>query len=131
MEPGPLVRAMRAGDELRARATADVVLENLVGVIQVGNDQIEVGEIVRQLLGQFAATREKPGQRAGFDGLRLVGQAAGQGQGHDVRIAEHFQARLGKLPTQRGHGRQGQNEIPNGAASNDQDLAAEGFHKLR
>ena len=52
-------------DELRARAAGDVGSENVVRVVQIRNDQVELGKIIRQILRQRAVACEKSGERAG------------------------------------------------------------------
>ena len=67
---------MWPGDELRPCATGYIGFEDLIWVVQIGNDQIEFGKIIHQIFGQFTMTGKKAGQRAGLDCLDQVDQAA-------------------------------------------------------
>ena len=52
MNLGPLVGPMRANDELRGRTAAHVGFKNFVRVVQVRNNQIELGKIIGQVRGE-------------------------------------------------------------------------------
>src|SRR4029078_9797987 len=95
-----LVRPMRAGDKLRRRAASHVCFEYFVRVVQVRNDDIELGKVIRQISGQFAVTREKTSERARLNGTCLVDDAAGQRQLDYVWITEDLEMGLRKLLTQ-------------------------------
>ncbi len=69
-------------------------MENLVRVVEVGEDHRETGEVILQFLGQRPVLSKKARQRARFDGMDLVGQATRQGELRDVRITEDGEARL-------------------------------------
>src|ERR1051326_8291528 len=57
-----IVRPMRSGNELCARASSDICAEDLVRIVQEGNDQIELREIMHEFCGRFSSTRKDPGQ---------------------------------------------------------------------
>src|SRR5437016_3841438 len=67
--------------------------------------------------------REKAGQCPCFNRLGTVNQSARDGQLDNMRIAKHFQVGLRKLPAQSCNGRKGQNEIADGATTNNENLA--------
>lgn len=123
------VGAIGSDDELGLGATADVGFENVVGVVKVGDDDVEFGEIVRQIFGEDAAAGEEAGEGAGFDGLDAVDEAAGLGELDNMGIAQDFEVGLGKLLPQGGDGGQREDEISNGAAANDQDFSASRLHE--
>ena len=125
VESGGLVRPVRPRDKLRARAKAHVGLENAVRVVQIRQDQIELGEVLGEVFGQFAAAREEARQRARFDGLNPIHQAAGQGQLRNVGVAEDFEVSRGELPAQGGYRRQSQDEVTYRSAANHQNPALE------
>jgi hypothetical protein len=106
VESGRLIHPMGTHNKLGARATPHVGLEDRVWIVQIGQDQIELGEVVCQVLSQLTAAREEAGQRARFDGLDPVHQAANQSQLRNVGVAQHFEVGLRKLPAQRGDCRQ-------------------------
>src|SRR5882724_6282840 len=74
------VGTIGAGDELRGGTARDIGFENVVRVVEIGKDDVEFGKILHEVFGELAASREKSGQRAGFDGLRAVNEAAGFGE---------------------------------------------------
>ena len=59
VEAGCFVCPVPTGDELGARAQPHIGFENAIRVVQIRQDQVELGEIVRQVLGQLAATCEE------------------------------------------------------------------------
>ena len=61
------IGAMRPDDELCFRATSHVILEYSVGIVQVGNDQREAGEVTGQTFVKLAITSEEARQRPRFD----------------------------------------------------------------
>ncbi len=130
VEPCGFVGPVRPHDKLRARAQAHVGLEDAVRVVQIGQDQIELGEVVRQIFGQVAAAGEKAGKSARFDGLNPVHQAARQSQLGNVRVPEDFEVGRRKQPAQRGYRRQRQYEVPNRPTSNDQNPAPKRTHMM-
>src|SRR5437867_1994935 len=124
MDVVSLIRAVGSGDKLRAVAASDICLKNVIGIVKIGHYEIALGKIIGHVLGELAVTGEKAGKRARVNRLRLVCQTAGHGQFDDMRITQHFQVRLGKLLSQGGDCRQGQNKISDRAAANDENLAA-------
>ena len=60
----------------------------------------------------------------------MVGQTGGDGELNNVRVAQHFQPRLGKMAAQGGDSRQSQDKIANGSAADDQNFAPEFIHHL-
>ena len=66
---------MRTGNELSASASSDVSAEYSVGIVQIGNDQIEFGKIIDQFFRQFAAASEKACERASADGFDAISEA--------------------------------------------------------
>ena len=125
------VRAVRTSDELTNQAAADVGFENPVRVVEIRNDQVELGEVIHQILFQCATAGEKPRQTARFNRLHAVRQTARHGELGDVRITKHFEVRLGKLSAQGGNGRQCENKIADGSAANDQNLGFDCAHIAR
>ena len=124
MEKILLIRPMRSGNELPHRTTAYVGLKNLIGIVKIGDNQIELGKIIRELFRQLAIARKKSSQCPRFDGLNTIHQPSGQRQLHDVRIAQNLQMRLGELAAQSRDGWQRQDEIADGSAANNQNLAS-------
>src|SRR6266576_6913655 len=113
---------MRTGDELRERTTGHVSLENFIRIVEVGNNDVELGEVIREFGGQFPVARKEARQTARLNRLCPIHQPARERQPHDVRVAENFEMRPGKLPPQRRDGRQRENEITDRAAANYENL---------
>ena len=61
------VGAMRPGDELCCRATPHIALKNLIGIVEVGDDQREAGEVIGHIFVKLAITSEEARQRTRFD----------------------------------------------------------------
>ena len=118
-----LLGAMRPRNKLGLGDAGDVVAEDLIRVVEIGEDDVEAGEVFAQRRIEFPAPRKKPRRSPGFDGTDFVDHARVFGQGGDVRIAQHFEMGLGKLFSQRGQRGQGEDEIADGPAANDQDFA--------
>ena len=118
-----LIRPMRRDDKLRRRATGDVRLKNFVRVVQVRDDDVEPGKVIRKVRGELAIPSEETGEAPRLDGLHPVHQSAGQRQLDDMRVTKHFQMRLRKLPAESRDGGQRENEIANRPATNDEDSA--------
>jgi hypothetical protein len=93
----PLIRSMRASDELGGRAASHVDLENGIGIVQIGNDQVEFREVIHQVRFQFTPAREKAGQATGLDRLHPVSKPGLDGQLDDMRVAENLEMNSGKL----------------------------------
>ena len=118
-------------DELRFRAARHVFLKYSVRIVQVGDNDCEAGEIIRQRLVEGAVPGEETGERAGVNRANLVYRSASECQLRDVRIAQHLQMRLGKLPPQRREHRQRQNEVANRAAADNENFAVVPIHGLK
>ena len=54
-------------DELCRRATTHIALKNFIGIVEVGNDQREAGEVSGQTFVKLAIASEEARQRARFD----------------------------------------------------------------
>jgi len=122
---------VRSGDEIGAGAEGHIRPENAVRVVEIGDDDIESGEVADEFGGQPAAAGEKAGEVGGFNGLNPVDQAARQGQLGDVGIAEDFQVRGGELPPERGDRRQREHEVADGPAANHQQFALARIHRRK
>jgi hypothetical protein len=72
------VGAMWAGNDLGLRAARHIALKNIIGIVKVGKDERESGEVTRQIFVKPAITSEEAGQRPRFDGSYLVREATCQ-----------------------------------------------------
>ena len=61
------VGAMRPDDELCRRATSHIASKNFIGIVEVGNDQREAGEVSGQTFVKLAIASEESRQRPRFD----------------------------------------------------------------
>lgn len=127
VEIGIFVGAMGACDELGAGGACDIGLEDFIRIVKIGQDEVETPEVGGEIGIQIAVAGEETGQGPGFDGSQLVDPF--RGELSDVRIAEQGQVSLGKLLAEGGDGGQGEDEIADGAAADDQNaaLGASGF----
>src|SRR5262245_47400835 len=114
---------MRRGDKLAVQTFVDVGFENLVRVVEVRNDDVELGEIIAQVFRQFSVTRKKSGQCARLDRLHSIHQSASERELCDMRVAQDFKMRVGKLIPQRSENGKRENEISNRAAADDEDFS--------
>ena len=76
-----------------------------------------------ELFVQFPAPREKTRQRTGFNGTHAIYIPCEFGQSSDVRIAKDFDVGPRELFTQGGEGRQRQDEVTDGATTDNEDFA--------
>src|SRR3954469_25428532 len=95
-----LLWSVRSGNKLPRRATGHIFLKDLIGIIQKRNDNIELGEIIHEVLSEFAIACEKSCEGARFDRLDAISQPGCQRKLSDMRVTQHFQMSLGKLPPQ-------------------------------
>src|SRR5207249_9429666 len=84
----------------------------------------KVGEVRIQL----APAREKPGEGPCINRMDLVHELSQLRESGDVRITEEVEAGVGKLGAQGGQNRERENEIPDRAAADHQDLVLQGRH---
>src|SRR4051812_24791003 len=88
---------MRARYELPTRASSDICAEDLVRIVQIGNNQIELGEIIHQFFSQFSVPRKEACQGSRSDGFHTVRQPASESQLGNVRITENLQISVWKM----------------------------------
>ena len=84
---------------------------------------MEAGEVVAGRVVQLAHVGEEAGERAGFDGADGVHEPSVECEGGDVRVTEDFEMGVGKLPPQGREHRQGEDEVTDGSATDDEDFA--------
>ena len=109
------------GDERAVSGLLRVRFEDSVRIVEVAQDQIEAGEIFEQLSRQLRAFREESGERSRLDRTDRVRIEALLRQRGDVFVTEYFQVRLREPIAQQLDRRQGQNEIADRAAADDED----------
>ena len=119
---GGVVRPVRAGEELRFRPGGHVRLEESIGIVEVGNNHGEAGEVLAPFLGEGATAREEARERTRLDGAHGVGESPGDGELGDVRVAEDFEVRLRELPPECRQHRQREDEVADGTAADDEDF---------
>jgi hypothetical protein len=117
------VRAMRALNEPAVTTAANVGPEDSVRVVEIGNDQIELGKIIHEVGREFTVAGKESSQPASLDGLHAIRQATRQCELCDVRVTENFEMRFWKLASQGCDGWKRENEISNRATSDDEDFA--------
>jgi len=116
-----VVRLERTSKKSCGSASPHVRFENFVRIEKITQDQIKPGEVFGKCSRKFNVAREKPGQRRGVERSNGVGVKPFFGQGRDVFYAEDLQMRGGETIAQQFYRGQGEDEIANGGAANDQD----------
>jgi hypothetical protein len=116
-----LVQFTRANHNIVGARALQVALENLIGIEEVADDQVEPGEILGEMIGQFRLAREKARERTVFDRADGVGVKAFVCESRDVRVAENLDMRFRMRIAQSLQGRQCQDEITDGPAADDQN----------
>jgi hypothetical protein len=100
---------------------ADVVLENLIRIEEVTDDKIEAREIFAERSWQFGIAREETRQRARIERARRIGVEAFFSQRGNVPGAENFEMRTWKAITEQLDRGQGEDEIADRAAADDEN----------
>src|SRR5262249_52365841 len=91
--------------------------ENLVGIVEITDDQIEAGEVISQFRRQFRVTCEKSGQRSVFDRAHCLGVEPIFREHCNVFVPENLEVGLWPPTTKRFERGQSENEIADGAAT--------------
>ncbi|PYL10075.1 MAG: hypothetical protein DME34_01165 [Verrucomicrobia bacterium] len=102
-------------------APAQIRLEDAIRIVQITHDQIEAGEIIRQVGRELGILREKTGERPVLDRTDSLGITAILDQRDDMFIAEDFQMRGGIRLMDRAQGRQRQNKIAERATADNEN----------
>jgi len=116
-----VVQLPRSGKKSSGAGFADVLFENLIGIVKVADDQIEAGEIFAELSGQLGVAREETRQCARIERANGIGIEASLSQRRDVSGPENLQMRARKPITQQLDRGQGEDEIADRAAADDED----------
>lgn len=86
---------MRTDEELGLGAEGDVVLKDAVGIVEERDNDGEAGKERGDGGIEGCAPGEKAGEGSGLDGVHRVGEASGEAEAGDMRIAEDFDAGRG------------------------------------
>jgi hypothetical protein len=116
-----VVELGRSRQELGGATTPHIRLENPIWIVEVAEDQIETGEVTRQLHRQVAVSHEKSGERAGFNRATLVCVETFFGQRGNGFRAKYLEMRPGEAIAKQFDGGQRQDKIADGAAANDEN----------
>jgi len=114
---------MRANDELCLGAPGHIGLKEPVRIVEVGEDNRKVREVIPKFHGQLSIASEEPGQRASFNRAHFLRQPPGNRKLCDVTVAQDLDARPGQPGSQHRQYGQGENEVPNGATADNEDLS--------
>src|SRR2546423_5692473 len=102
-------------------AAAKICFEDQVRVVEITDDQIEFGEIFREISRQLGILREEPGQSSRLNRANALRVKAIFGQGRDVLVTENFDVRAWIRVAQSFDCRKSENEIADRAAANHED----------
>jgi hypothetical protein len=114
-----LVQFTRTNHNVVGARALQVALENLIGIEEVADNQVEPGEILGQMIGQFGLAREKARERAVFDRADGVGVKAFVRERRDVRVTENLDMGIRMRIAQSFDRRQRQDEVANRSAADD------------
>ncbi len=118
-------RVIRPEDILHAGAP-QIAFEVAVRVVEIADDLLKTGEILDEVRREFGIRDEKARQRSILDGPRGIGIKPAFGKRDDVLVAEDFEVRVGEGFPQQSDRRQGEDEVPDGSAADDEDARLHG-----
>src|SRR3954466_2053177 len=111
----------RSGKKACPAGCSNVGLEGVVRIVEVTENQIEAGKVSSYVRARLGFFREKSCERRRFYRANSVRVEALLGDGCDMFVAENLEADAGKTVAQQPDRRKRQDEIPDGAAADDQD----------
>jgi hypothetical protein len=114
------VQFARTDHDVVGAGPLQVALENLIGIKKVADNQVEPGEILGEMIGQFGLAREKARERAVFDRADGVGVKAFVRERCDVRVTENLDVGIRMRIAQSFERRQRQDEVADSPAADDQ-----------
>src|SRR5688500_14202885 len=112
-----LIRAMRTNNELSLRHAHDILLENKIRIVEVGDDEREPTEICSHFSFQFSSARKERSKWSRLNRTHRIDNLALDRKLGDVRIAQHFDVGVRKLFAQSPQRGKRQDKIANRAAS--------------
>jgi hypothetical protein len=116
-----VVEAGGSGEKSRGYALPHIRFENLVGIKEVTQDQIETREVIGQFTGKLAVSGEGSSERCRVERPDGIGVESFLGKSRDGFGAENFQMRPGETIAQQSYRGQSEDEVADGAAANNQD----------
>ena len=116
-----VVEAGRSGEKSRGCALPHIRFENLIGIKEVTQDQIETREVIGQLSRELGVSGEGSGERHRVERPNGIGVEPFFGKSRDVFGSKNLQMRPGETIAQQLYRGQREDEIADGAAANDQD----------
>ena len=111
----------RAENQIFYSAPAQIGLKDAIWIVKIAQDQIEAGEIIREVRRKFGIPREKAGEWPVLDGTDSLRITAVLGERDDMFVAEDFQMRAGIRFAERTQGRQRQDKIADRAAADNEN----------
>jgi hypothetical protein len=111
----------RTENQIFYSAPAEIRLKDAIRIVKIAHDQIEAGEIIREVRRQFRIFREKTGEWPVLDGTDSFRITAVLGEPDDMFVAEDFQVHAGIRLAKRTQGRQRQNKIADRAAADNEN----------
>jgi hypothetical protein len=111
--------AVGALDEGFDAEAFEVAAEVAVGVEEVTDDEVEGGEVVGDFLLDGGAGGEERGEVAVTEAAGVVGEAGGEGEVGDAGVTKDFEVAVGDAFFEEADGRQGEDEVTDGAATDD------------
>ena len=110
-----------AQNSLCAAPLPQIVFENLIGIVEIAENQIEAAEIIAQIEWKLCVSGEEARQRTVFNRSDGVGVKSLIRDDRDMRVTKDLDSRLWMGSAQCFQRRQGQNEIAKRPAANDEN----------
>ena len=119
---------MRARDDLGGTAQnsicatlPQIVFENLIRIVEIGENQVEAAEIIAQIERKLLVSCEEAGERSVFNRSDGICVKSFIRDDRNMRITKDLDSRLWMGSAQCFQRRQGQNEIAKRPAANDEN----------
>src|SRR6266853_4844857 len=102
-------------------AAPQIVFENLIRIVVIGENQVEAAEIIAQIERKLRVSCEEAGERTVLNRSDSIGVKSFIRDDRDMRVTKDLDSRLWMGSAQCFQRRQGQNEIAKRPAANDED----------
>ena len=118
-------------DQLGFCHPAQVVTENLVGIVQEAKDDMKLAEELSQSSIQGTVPGKKTRQRSRIDGANSICQPRLNRYSGKLRVGQQFHLGSGKLAFESAKNGKREDEIAQGATTDDQDSTVAGCRQVQ
>src|SRR5438067_413247 len=102
-------------------ASPQIVFENLIRIVEIAENEVETAEIIAQIERKLRVSGKKAGERRVFNRSDGIGVKSLIRDDRNTRVTKDLDSRLWMGGAQCFQRRQGQNEIAQRPAANDED----------